>query len=163
MFPSRAASHSLGPKIDYRFDITPAIQFRATAEKDVAQLSFSDFTASIDGADDEQNAFEGNADLKQTQSWRYLANLEYRLPNDSGVLCGNVFYNDFDDLIDNVDVSTPTEVLGARGNIGSGEQYGINLNSSVRLLMFNQPNMLFYGGSQFGGVQSYRSLSEYRA
>lgn len=134
------------PKIDYRFDITPAIQFRATAEKDVAQLSFSDFTASIDGSDDEQNAFEGNADLKQTQSWRYLANLEYRLPNDAGVLSGNIFYNDFDDLIDNVDVSTATQVLGARGNIGSGEQYGINLNSSIRLLMFNQPNMLFTAG-----------------
>jgi len=134
------------PKIDYRFDITPAIQFRATAEKDVAQLSFSDFTASIDGSDDEQNAFEGNADLKQTQSWRYLANLEYRLPNDAGVLSGNIFYNDLDDLIDNVDVSTATETLGARGNIGSGEQYGINLNSSIRLSMINQPNMLFTAG-----------------
>lgn len=134
------------PKIDYRFDITPAIQFRTTIEKDVAQLSFSDFTASIDGSDDEQNAFEGNADLRQTQSWRYLANLEYRLPNDAGVLSGNLFLNDFDDLIDNVDVSTPTQVLGARGNIGTGRQYGINLNSSVRLLMFNQPNMLFTTG-----------------
>ena len=134
------------PKVDYRFDITPAIQFRATAEKDVAQLSFSDFTASIDGSDDEQNAFEGNSDLRQTQSWRYLANLEYRLPNDAGVLSGNLFYNDLDDLIDNVDVSTDTQILGARGNIGSGEQYGINLNSSIRLLMFNQPNMLFTAG-----------------
>jgi len=134
------------PKVDYRFDITPAIQFRATAEKDVSQLSFSDFTASIDGSDDEQNAFEGNADLRQTQSWRYLVNLEYRLPNDAGVLSGNLFYNDFDDLIDNVDVSTDTEILGARGNIGSGEQYGINLNSSIRLSMFNQPNMLFTAG-----------------
>ncbi len=134
------------PKLDYRFDITPSIQFRTTVEKDVAQLSFSDFTASIDGSDDEQNAFEGNADLKQTQSWRYLANLEYRLPNDAGVLSGNIFLNDFDDLIDNVDVSTATEVLGARGNIGTGQQYGINLNSSVRLLMFDQPNMLFTAG-----------------
>lgn len=134
------------PKIDYRFDITPAIQFRAIVEKDVAQLSFSDFTASIDGSDDEQNAFEGNSDLRQTQSWRYQANLEYRLPNDAGVLSGNLFYNDFDDLIDNVDVSTDTQVLGARGNIGSGEQYGINLNSSIRLTMINQPNMLFTAG-----------------
>lgn len=134
------------PKLDYRFDITPSIQFRTTVEKDVAQLSFSDFTASIDGSDDEQNAFEGNSDLRQTQSWRYLANLEYRLPNDAGVLSGNVFLNEFDDLIDNVDVSTPTQVLGARGNIGSGQQYGVNLNSSVRLLMFNQPNMLFTAG-----------------
>lgn len=134
------------PKVDYRFDITPSIQFRASIEKDVAQLSFTDFTASIDGSDDEQNAFEGNADLRQEQSWRYEANLEYRLPNDAGVLNGNVFYHDLDDLIDNVDVSTATETLGARGNIGSGERYGFNLNSSLRLLMFNQPQMLLTAG-----------------
>lgn len=134
------------PKLDYRFDITPAIQFRASIEKDVAQLSFTDFTASIDGSDDEQNAFEGNADLRQEQSWRYEANLEYRLPNDAGVINGNVFYHDLDDLIDNVDVSANGEVLGARGNIGSGERYGFNLNSSVRLLMFNQPDMLLTAG-----------------
>ena len=134
------------PKLDYRFDITPSIQFRATAEKEVIQLSFSDFTASIDGSDDEQNAFEGNSDLRQTQAWRYQANLEYRLPNDAGVLSGNFFLNDFDDLIDNVDISTGDQVLGARGNIGSGRQYGVNLNSSIRLLMFNQPDMLFTAG-----------------
>ncbi|MFK7863769.1 MAG: TonB-dependent receptor plug domain-containing protein [Pseudohongiellaceae bacterium] len=134
------------PKLDYRFDITPAIQLRASIEKDVAQLSFTDFTASIDGSDDEQNAFEGNSDLRQTQSWRYDLNLEYRLPNDAGVVSGNVFFQDFDDLIDNVDVSTGGEILGARGNIGSGERYGLNLNSSLRLLAFNQPDMLLTAG-----------------
>ena len=63
------------PKIDYRFDITPSFQFRATVEKDVAQLSFRDFTAGVDFADDEQNAFEGNAELRQEQSWRYRGKL----------------------------------------------------------------------------------------
>lgn len=134
------------PKVDYRFDITPAIQFRASIEKDVAQLSFTDFTASIDGGDDEQNAFEGNSDLRQEQSWRYEANLEYRLPNDSGVINSNVFYHDLDDLIDNVDVSTDTQTLGARGNIGSGERYGFNIDSSLRMTMFNQPELLLTAG-----------------
>ncbi|HBW85140.1 MAG TPA: hypothetical protein DEF79_13975 [Gammaproteobacteria bacterium] len=130
------------PKLDYRFDITPSIQLRATAEKDVFQLSFSDFTASIDSSDDEQNAFEGNSDLRQMQGWRYQANLEYRLPNDAGVLSGNLFLNKWDELIDNVDVSVGDQVLGARGNIGSGQQVGVGLNSSIRLTMVNQPNML---------------------
>ncbi len=134
------------PKVDYRFDITPSIQFRASVEKDVAQLSFTDFTASIDGGDDEQNAFEGNADLKQEQSWRYEANLEYRLPDDAGVINGNVFYHDLDDLIDNVDVSTDTQVLGARGNIGSGERYGFNIDSSLRMTMIGQPELLLTAG-----------------
>lgn len=134
------------PKVDYRFDITPAMQLRATVEKQIFQLSFSDFTASIDGSDDEQNAFEGNADLRQTQVWSYQTNLEYRLPNDAGVLSGNVFLFRLADIIENVDVSRGSEVLGARGNIGSGQMFGLNLNSSIRLTMFDQPNMLFTTG-----------------
>jgi len=134
------------PKLDYRFDITPSIQFRATIEKDVAQLSFRDFTAGVDQSDDEQNAFEGNSDLRQEQSWRYEANFEYRLPNDSGVINTNFFYHDLEDLIDNVDVSTDEQILSARGNIGDGERYGFNLNSSLRLSFINQPNMLLTTG-----------------
>jgi outer membrane receptor protein involved in Fe transport len=134
------------PKVDYRFDLTNSIQFRATIEKDVAQLSFRDFTAGVDTSDDEQNAFEGNSDLRQEQSWRYEGNLEYRLPDDAGVVSGNVFYHDLDDIIDNVDVSTDDNILSARGNIGSGERYGVNLNGSLRLGFINQPEILLTAG-----------------
>lgn len=134
------------PKVDYRFDITPAVQLRATIEKDVAQLSFRDFTAGVDDSDDEQNAFEGNAELRQEQSWRYEANVEYRLPNDAGVINTNLYYHDLEDLIDNVDVSTEDSILSARGNIGDGERYGVNFNSSLRLNFINQPNMLLTAG-----------------
>ncbi len=155
------------PKVDYRFDITPALQFRATIEKDVAQLSFRDFTANVDQSDDEQNAFEGNADLRQEQSWRYEANLEVRLPNDSGVINTNLFYHDLEDLIDNVDVSTADQILSARGNIGDGERYGVNFNGSLRLGFLDQPNMLLTAGlnieestvtDPFLGVERERSI-----
>ena len=54
------------PKVDYRFDITPSLQLRATIEKDVAQLSFNDFTANIPPiGDDDQNTFAGNPDIRQ--------------------------------------------------------------------------------------------------
>ena len=53
---------------------------------------------------------------------------------------------DLDDLIDNVDVSTDTQTLGARGNIGSGERYGFNIDSSLRMTMFNQPELLLTAG-----------------
>ncbi len=59
------------PKVDYRFDITPSLQLRATIEKDVAQLSFNDFTANINSNDDDQDAVAGNPELRQEQSWRY--------------------------------------------------------------------------------------------
>lgn len=130
------------PKVDYRFDITPALQLRATVEKDVAQLSFNDFTANINGGDDDQNAVAGNPDLRQEQSWRYDLNLEYRFNDDNGVLNTNVFYHELEDVIDKVDVSIPGRILSANGNIGDGERYGIDINGSLRLGLIDQPGML---------------------
>lgn len=138
----------LRPKVDYRFDITPSIQFRASIEKDVSQLSFSDFTASVAGGDDDQNALAGNPQLAQEQSIRYEANLEYRLPNDGGVLSSKVYYHDLTDVIDKIDVSTKTSLQSANGNIGDGERYGVDLDASFRLGFINRPDMLITAAVQ---------------
>ncbi len=130
------------PKLDYRFDITPSLQLRATVEKDVSQLSFNDFTANTSEQDDDQNAIAGNPSLRQEQSWRYDLNLEYRLRDDIGVINANVFYHDLEDVIDKIDVSTPTALQSANGNIGDGERYGMSLDGSLRLAMFDLPQML---------------------
>lgn len=143
----------LRPKVDYRFDITPSVQFRASIEKDVSQLSFSDFTSSVAGGDDDQNALAGNPELAQEQSVRYEANIEYRLPNDGGVLSSRVFYHDLSDVIDKIDVSTATRIQSANGNIGDGERYGISLDASVRLGFIGAPDMLLTSGLQLEDSQ----------
>lgn len=130
------------PKLDYRFDITPSLQFRATIEKDVAQLSFNDFTANTNDGDDDQDAVAGNPDLRQEQSWRYDLNLEYRFNNNNGVFNTNLFYHDLEDVIDKVDVSTPTNILSANGNIGDGKRYGASVDASLRLDMIDLPQVL---------------------
>ncbi|MDA1371539.1 MAG: TonB-dependent receptor plug domain-containing protein [Proteobacteria bacterium] len=137
------------PKIDYRFDITPSLQFRTTIEKDVSQLSFGDFTTSAEtnrGSDDDLNQLEGNPNLVQEKSWRYDANLEYRLPNDSGVISANLFYHELEDVLEKIDVSTEEVVQSANGNIGDGERYGLKIDSSLRLGFLDQPNMLVTTG-----------------
>ena len=113
--------------MDYRFDITPGVQFRGIVQKIVNQLSFRDFTAGVDQTDDEQNSFEGNSDIQQMQVWNYEANLEYRLPQDAGVINTQLFYQTVIDVIDNVDVSRNGQILSARGNTGDGRRYGMNL------------------------------------
>lgn len=131
------------PKLDYRFDITPALQFRATIEKDVAQLSFNDFTANTSPSnDDDQNTFAGNPDIQQEQSWRYDINLEYRFNNDNGVINANIFYHDLEDLIDRINVSTPTVIQSANGNIGDGKRHGGSIDTSLRLSTLSLPQLL---------------------
>ena len=146
------------PKVDYRFDITPSIQFRGIVQKIVNQLSFRDFTAGVDQMDDEQNSFEGNSDIQQMSWWNYEANLEYRLPNDAGVINTQLYYQTVFDVIDNVDVSRDGETLSARGNTGDGRRYGLNLNNSLRLGFLNQPNMLLTAGLSLEEATHYDSI-----
>jgi outer membrane receptor for ferrienterochelin and colicins len=130
------------PKIDFRYDLTPTLQLRSSIEKVVEQLTFSDFVASSDNRDNDRNTQAGNENLRQEWYWKYEFNTEYRLPNDIGVVDGNVYYRDYQDRIERIDVSQSALVLqAANGNIGDGKQYGMNLNASIRMRMFNLPNL----------------------
>lgn len=130
------------PKIDIRYDLTPTIQLRGGVERIVSQLSFRDFVAANDESDNDTNTLGGNSQLRQQTQWRYTLNTEYRLPNDVGVLSGEFFFADHQDVIDRVDAS-PSEdnLLSANGNIGDGIEYGMNLNASMRMNMFDLPNL----------------------
>ena len=133
----------LRPRVDYRFDITPTIQLRATIEKGVSQLSFSDFSLSQDNSDDDQNVQGGNPDVVQEQTWRYDVNFEYRLPEGLGVINTQLYYRDIDDVIGRIDVSASEEnLLSARGNIGAGKRYGISVEASSKLTPLGLPNAL---------------------
>ena len=132
------------PRVDYRYNLTESLQFRATAEKTVSQLSFSDFSATTDNSDDDQDTIAGNPNIRQEQTWRYDLNLEYRLPNNIGVLNSQFYYHDVSDVIDRIDVSpSPDNLQSARGNIGNGTRYGLNLDASTQLSYLGLPNALF--------------------
>jgi len=131
------------PKVDFRYNLTPTIQLRGTIEKVVEQLSFNDFVAATDNQDIDSNVQSGNANLRQEWYWNYEINTEYRLPNDIGVLSARAYFEDWNDKIERMDVSTSEDNLqSANGNIGDGTKYGLELNSSVRMRMIDMPNLL---------------------
>ncbi len=131
------------PKVDFRYDLTPTVQLRGTIEKVVQQLSFRDFVAATDNQDEDSNIQVGNANLRQEWYWNYEINTEYRLPNDIGVASARFYYEDWHDKIDRMDVSLSEDNLqSANGNIGDGIKYGLDVNSSIRMRMFDMPNLL---------------------
>jgi len=131
------------PKMDFRYDITPTWQLRATIEKIVQQLTFNDFVAATDQQDEDSNFQAGNANLRQEWYWNYEVNSEIRLPNDIGVVSGRLYYQDWRDRIERLDVTVDENfLLSANGNIGDGELYGIDINSSIRMRMIDMPNLL---------------------
>ena len=137
----------LKPKIDFRFDISNSFQIRFSAEKVVAQLSFADFSAATNTRDEDQDTIAGNPELVQEESWRYILNLDYRLPNDGGVLSSRLFYYDFDNAIGRIDISkSSTELASTNGNVGSGAVLGLNLDASFRFGFIGLPQALLTAG-----------------
>jgi outer membrane receptor for ferrienterochelin and colicins len=131
------------PKLDLRYDLTPMLQLRGTAERLVNQLNFADFVAANDEQDNDRNLVAGNAGLRQQTQWRYSFKTEYRLPDDVGVMSAELFYADHQDVIDRIDVSTSDDNLqSANGNIGDGTEYGLDLNASIRMGMIGLPNLM---------------------
>jgi len=131
------------PKVDFRYDLTPTLQLRGSIEKVVEQLSFNDFVASTDNRDEDSNVQAGNANLRQEWYWKYDINAEYRLPNDVGVVDSSIYYHDYSDKIERLDVSPSVDNLqSANGNIGDGILYGMSLNASIRMRMIDMPNLL---------------------
>lgn len=147
------------PKLDFRFDISRSLQFRMSVEKDVSQLSFADFSAGVNQQDDDQNTVVGNPELEQEIIWRYNFNLDYRLPNDGGVLNSRFFYYDIDGAIGKVDVSpNPQNLVSTNGNVGDGKVFALYLNASIRLGFLNLPQVLLTGGLNLEDASIYDPL-----
>ena len=135
------------PKVDFRYNLTPQLQLRGSAEKVVRQLRFSDFVASNDPQDNDSITLYGNENLRQEWFWKYDFYADYRLPNDIGVVNMNLFYHQHKDRIARIDVSPSEDNLqSANGNIGDGDVVGISINSSIRMRMINLPNLLVTSG-----------------
>ncbi len=147
------------PKLDFRFDINSSFQLRLSAEKDVSQLSFRDFSAGVNQQDDDQDTIAGNPELEQEQTWRYNVNLDYRLPNDGGVLNTRFFYYDVSNSIGKVDVTTdPLTPISANGNVGDGKVFALYLNASIRLGFLNLPQAVVTAAVNFEDAYIYDPL-----
>ena len=131
------------PKLDFRYDLTPRMQLRGSIEKIVQQLTFSDFVAASDEQDEDSDVQVGNANLRQEWYWNYELNAEYRIPRDIGVLSGRIYYEDWHDRIERIDVTVDeAQLQSANGNIGDAERYGLNVSASLRMEMIGIPNLL---------------------
>ncbi len=134
------------PKLDYRFNVTPQLQLRMLVEKFVRQISFTDFVATTDQEDNDSNTLAGNRNLRPDYWWNYNFLAEYRLPNDMGVVSANFYHHRHKDFLQRIDVSSEEgQVASAAGNIGNGDMQVFELKGSVRLSMFNLPNVLVTG------------------
>ena len=131
------------PSLDYRFNITDNFRFRATIEKSVSQLSFSSFAATTNEDDRDLNALAGNPELEPQTSWNYEAELEYRLPNDGGVLSSSISHTDIDNYIGRINATVdPDQPLSATGNVAPAKRWSMFNRASIRLARLSLPDAI---------------------
>ncbi|MAJ54438.1 MAG: hypothetical protein CBC67_00330 [Gammaproteobacteria bacterium TMED107] len=134
------------PTFDYRYNFADNFRFRGTVRRNVSQLSFSAFAATANDEDRDIDGFAGNPELEPETSWSYEGELEYRLPNDAGVLATRVFYTDIDNQIGRINATVdPDRPVSATGNVGPAKEYGWFTRASLRLIQFNLPNAIVSG------------------
>lgn len=147
------------PKLDFRFDISSSLQLRMSVEKDVSQLSFRDFSAGVNQQDDDQDTIAGNPELSPEETWRYNFNLDYRLPNDGGVLNSRFFYYGVGNSIGKIDITqNPQTPISTNGNVGDGKVFALYLNASIRLGFLNLPQALITVGLNLEDAYIYDPL-----
>ena len=131
------------PKLDLRYDLSSTLQVRGTLERFVSQLTFADFSRTIDERDIDRDTVAGNPTLEPEESLRAELTLDYRLPSDAGTLNTRLFYYDWDNKIGKIDISPSINNLqSTNGNIGPAVAYGLISNASLRLGFVGLPQAL---------------------
>ena len=95
-------------------------------EREIGQLSFFDFIASVDLEDDFENA--GNISLVPSQSW--VGNLSVERKFGTGNSLKATFYGEhFTDLVDRIPIGVRGDAVG---NLDSATQYGVLFNTTLK-------------------------------
>lgn len=128
------------PSLDIWYNLDEATQVWFSARRDVGQLDFDDFVATVNREDNE--VLSGNPELAPEKSWDFEVGAERRLNDGAGVINGRVFYrrvNDVKDLI-------PFGLTDSQpGNLGSGDHYGAEVEGSIRFGRFTSVDAVLSG------------------
>ncbi len=127
----------LKPRLELRYDLNDKNQIRFVADRTVSQLNLTDFIVSRNEEDETMDF--GNPDLVPYKKWFYSLGYEHQLENNAGSLEAQVFYEDFTDHIDKIQID---ELSSGVGNIGDARLLGVELEANVTLGFVGIPGAL---------------------
>lgn len=128
------------PSLDVWYSLDSATQVWFSARRDVGQLDFDDFVATVNREDNE--VLSGNPELAPEKSWDFEVGAERRLNDGAGVINGRVFYRRVSDVKDLI----PFGLTDSQpGNLGSGDHYGAEVEGSIRFGRFTSFDAVLSG------------------
>jgi hypothetical protein len=138
------------PRIVATYVLPSSDQIRASVERDISQLDFSEFASTVNFTDG--SALRGNPDLEPEKTWKARLEWERRF-GKRGALTVALFHDAIEDVKDYIGIpgvdefgNPITDANGAQivqdafGNIGDGSRTGIELRGQLPLAPFGIPN-----------------------
>ncbi|MDX2143077.1 MAG: TonB-dependent receptor [Rhodospirillaceae bacterium] len=108
--------------------------------RDVGQLSFEDFTATVDRDADE--IIGGNPLLVPEKSWDFNVGFDHRFANGAGTINLKGFYRRIQDVNDRVPLAAGQS---GPGNIGDGKNWGGKVEGSAKFAKLGLPDITLSG------------------
>ncbi|MDX2224682.1 MAG: TonB-dependent receptor, partial [Rhodospirillaceae bacterium] len=124
------------PSLNVFYSLGPQTRVYASLVRDVGQLKFEDFAATVNRDDDE--ILGGNPFLAPEKSWDTTVGLDYKLADGKGSIGAQGFYRRITDVLDRVTLAGGR--TGA-GNLGRGTHYGAKLDYSLKFAKFGLPDI----------------------
>lgn len=126
------------PSITGTWRVSPEQQLRVSYQREVAQLSFSDFVSSVELVNSQTTG--GNTALVPERTWAFNAEFEQKFWK-GGVLTLFGSYDDVEDVQDFVpiqiadgpDAGTDPDTVDAPGNIGDGTRWSVGFRATLPL------------------------------
>ncbi|MFN3228917.1 MAG: TonB-dependent receptor plug domain-containing protein [Asticcacaulis sp.] len=134
------------PRLQVNWALQGGHQLRLRTEREVGQLSFGDFSSTVQFSNNTVTA--GNANLEPYKRWAYELAYEKRFWN-AGALVLTYTHYDITDVTDRVPIIGPDFAYDAPGNIGDG--WFNRLNVDLTLPMSN----LGLKGAQLNFIGNY--------
>jgi TonB-dependent Receptor Plug Domain len=115
------------PSIDVRFDLSATEQFQVSIRRQIGQLNFGDFAATVT-ADDQ--VILGNQNLEPWKNWQFEGSFEQRFNNDAGSAKLTLTADLTEDALERFEISPGVSGVG---NVGDAKRYTAGFKGSYRL------------------------------
>ena len=131
------------PSVDLRYDLDVQNQIQFSIRRNISQLDFNDFAASVD---EDNIFFGGNQNLVPEKIWGFETSVEHRFKDDQGHVKLSLKHERISDHIELVEVAP--SVAGV-GNVGSATRNSLTLSTSLRFGFIKLKNVVLDGRFEF--------------
>ncbi len=121
------------PRVVGTYNMPGGAELRASVERDISQLDFSEFASTVNFQD--ASGSRGNPDLEPEKTWKARVEWERRF-GARGALALAVFHDEIEDVRDFISIGGQD----AMGNIGDGQRTGVEVRAAVPLAPLGIPN-----------------------